>query len=275
MNRYGGNMAKASFKIPNGANVSIVGTPKEIQEFLALYTGTTEKSSPPTKEQHAKNEGREISTEKKVKPEKADVEKIIQLAKTCKEADSIGKYILDQTNEANRVLVPLYIVHEYLDNAFALSTSQISEVTIGLGAKVSRQNALRAVKFSAPGHVIKLSGKSPRYKIHRRGLAHVKSVIAGEEVSETITEKSPAKKASKSRKTSKGSKGSPRTYMLELKSNGFFEEKRTIADIQRKLEELGHIYAQTSLSTPLLRLTRSKKLSRVKENDSWYYTSKA
>ncbi|NOH02219.1 MAG: hypothetical protein HND47_09810 [Chloroflexi bacterium] len=268
-------MAKASFKIPNGANVSIVGTPKEIQEFLALYTGTTEKLSSPTEERHIKKEDREISTEKKVKPEKADVEKIIQLAKTCKEADSIGKYILDQTNEANRVLVPLYIVHEYLDNAFALSTSQISEVTIGLGAKVSRQNALRAVKFSAPGHVIKLSGKSPRYKIHRRGLAHLKSVIAGEEVSETIIEKSPAKKASKSRKSSKGSKGGPQTYMLELKNSGFFEEKRTIADIQRKLEELGHIYAQTSLSTPLLRLTRSKKLSRVKENDSWYYISKA
>lgn len=268
-------MAKASFKIPNGANVSIEGTPKEIQEFLALYTGTTSKTPPPIQERRKEKVEKTVSPEKKTKPDKTDIEKIIQLVKTCKEADSIGKYILDKTNEANRVLVPLYIVHEYLDNEFGLTTSEISEVTIGLGAKVSRQNALRAVKFSAPGHVIKFSGKSPRYKIHRRGLAHIKSIIAGEEVSETIIEKSPAKKVSKSRKSSKGSKGGPQTYMLELKNSGFFEEKRTIADIQRKLEELGHIYAQTSLSTPLLRLTRSKKLSRVKENDSWYYISKA
>jgi len=267
-------MAKASFKLPNGGNVTIEGTPKEIQEFLGLYSGATSNVSSFEKHQTLKRD-KTSPTEKKTKPDKSDIEHIIDIAKNCKEAGAIGEYILDQTNEANRVLVPLYIIHEYLDNVFGLTTNEISEVTIGLGAKVSRQNALRAVKHSAPGHVIKLVEKPPRYKIHRRGLAHLKSVIAGKKTTEIVNEEKSIKKGSKSRKLSKVSKGGPQTYILELKNSGFFEEKRTIADIQRKLEELGHIYAQTSLSTPLLRLVRSKKLSRVKENDSWYYISKA
>jgi hypothetical protein len=102
------------------------------------------------------------------------------LAKKCPEAEVIGRRILDTTNEANRVLVPLYIVHEYLDSAFGLTTSEISEVTIELGAKVSRQNSLRALKFTVPKLVIK-QGEPPRYKIHRRGLIHMKSVLQGEE----------------------------------------------------------------------------------------------
>jgi len=261
-------MAKASFKLPNGGNVLIEGTPQEIQEFLALYSGATGKAGFTQKRQVVKSTKSNL-IEKKTKPDKSDIEKIIEIAKTCKEADAIGEYILDQTNEANRVLVPLYIVHEYLDNAFGLSTNEISEVTIGLGAKVSRQNALRAVKYSAPSLVIKI-GKPPRYKIHRRGLAHIRSIIAGEKTTE-IKEKSPIKKVTKGKKSAKSGKG-PQTYMLELINSGFFSEKRTIADIQKKLEELGHIYAQTSLSAPLLRLVRSKKLSRTKENDSWYYT---
>ena len=54
---------------------------------------------------------------------------------------------------------------------------------------------------------------------------------------------------------------------------GYFKSKRTIGDIQKKLEEMGHIYALTSLSTPLIRLTRSKNsaLRRLKENKQWVY----
>lgn len=262
-------MAKATFTLPTGASVLIEGTPEEIKDLLDHYTNTQGKSSPPIQKHRVKTPEKATLQEKKTKPDKTDIENIIDLAQTCKEADLIGETILDKTNEANRVLVPLYIVHEYLDNAFGLSTSEISEVTIGLGAKVSRQNALRAVKFSAPGHVIKLPGKSPRYKIHRRGLAHIKSVISGASSPDT-TEKAITKKATKSRKSSKGGKG-PQTHILELRDTGFFTEKRSISDIQKKLEELGHIYAQSSLSSPLIRLVRAKKLNRVKENDSWSY----
>ena len=56
-------------------------------------------------------------------------------------------------------------------------------------------------------------------------------------------------------------------------SDNFFKAKRTIAEVQKKLEEKGHIYAVNSLSTPLLRLTRGKTLRRIKGKSGWVYVS--
>jgi hypothetical protein len=88
--------------------------------------------------------------------------------------------------------------------------------------------------------------------------------------------KGPAKRrtnASKKRSNSGKSlqpKG-PLAFIRELKEESFFKAKRTITEIQNKLEEKGHIYAQASLSTPLLRLTRSGELGRLKEGGIWRY----
>jgi hypothetical protein len=65
----------------------------------------------------------------------------------------------------------------------------------------------------------------------------------------------------------------PKGRIQELKEGGFFKEKRSIADIQEKLEENGHIYAQTSLSPTLVRLVREKVLRRVKEDSAWMYVN--
>jgi hypothetical protein len=78
------------------------------------------------------------------------------------------------------------------------------------------------------------------------------------------------KPKSTSRKSSQSAPG-PKYRIVELKSLGFFDEKRNIADIQKKLEEQGYIYAQTSLSPTLYRLVRSKDLRRLKENKAWVY----
>jgi hypothetical protein len=78
----------------------------------------------------------------------------------------------------------------------------------------------------------------------------------------------------KSQKTVKqdlpGRKG-PRYYILELKQEGFFKQKKTLPEVQKRLEANGHIYAQNSLSTPLLRLVRDRQLRRLKEGDVWVY----
>lgn len=63
----------------------------------------------------------------------------------------------------------------------------------------------------------------------------------------------------------------PIGHLRTLKEEGFFKTKRTIADVQKKLEEKGHIYAQTSLSAPLIRLTRSRIIGRMKEGGTWKY----
>jgi hypothetical protein len=74
-------------------------------------------------------------------------------------------------------------------------------------------------------------------------------------------------------KSARQNRAGPQTLLATLASEDYFKSKRTINDVQKKLEEAGHIYAQSSLSTPLLRLTRSRKLRRIKEKDGWVYVN--
>ena len=60
-------------------------------------------------------------------------------------------------------------------------------------------------------------------------------------------------------------------HIRSLNEEGFFHERQTIASVQKKLEEIGHIYPQTHLSTPLRRLVQSKELRRLKEGKNWVY----
>jgi hypothetical protein len=65
----------------------------------------------------------------------------------------------------------------------------------------------------------------------------------------------------------------PQELIAQLAEQDYFKSKRTLGEVQAKLEEGGHIYAMQSLSTPILRLTRKKILRRLKEKDGWAYVS--
>jgi hypothetical protein len=60
-----------------------------------------------------------------------------------------------------------------------------------------------------------------------------------------------------------------------LAEEGFFTEPKSLSDIQTKLAEHGWHYPQTSLSTPLIRLTRQRRLRRLQLSDGnkrvWKY----
>ncbi len=86
----------------------------------------------------------------------------------------------------------------------------------------------------------------------------------------TAAKKTTKPKGSKSKKPSMG----PTGLIRDLIDNGYFKERRSLGDIQLKLEEGGHIYAQTSLSPVLVRLVKNKELRRVKENKRWVYVNK-
>ncbi len=66
----------------------------------------------------------------------------------------------------------------------------------------------------------------------------------------------------------------PVGHIRDLKEEGFFKSKRAIGDIQKKLEEKGHIYALSSLSPALIRLVRSRVLGRLKESGVWKYVNR-
>jgi hypothetical protein len=66
----------------------------------------------------------------------------------------------------------------------------------------------------------------------------------------------------------------PVGHIAELVSENFFKTKRSLSEIQKKLEEKGHIYAMTSLSPAVLHHVRkTKMLRRIKEKDGWVYVS--
>lgn len=65
--------------------------------------------------------------------------------------------------------------------------------------------------------------------------------------------------------------GGPISLIRDLANEDFFKTKRTIGDVQTKLEERGHIYAVTSLSPALLRLTQNRTIRRIKEGKGWLY----
>lgn len=84
---------------------------------------------------------------------------------------------------------------------------------------------------------------------------------------------SAKKKGMKHLESSTAKKGA-RYFVAELLEQGFFAQKKSIVDLQRKLEEEGHIYAQTSLSGPLLHFVVAKRLRRFKEKDMWLYINR-
>ena len=91
-------------------------------------------------------------------------------------------------------------------------------------------------------------------------------------VAPSSRKKSRAKKrSSNTGKPPKSKKKGPTGLILELKDENFFKRRRNLADIQKKLEEKGHIYAQTSLSPTLLRLVKKRKLRRVPGKKGWDY----
>lgn len=63
-------------------------------------------------------------------------------------------------------------------------------------------------------------------------------------------------------------------YLLEIKGDGFFNTPKTLKQIVQELGRLGHYYKSTSLTNPLQRLIRQKKLGRIGKKGKWQYVSR-
>jgi hypothetical protein len=176
-------MAKATLSLPNGTSVQIEGTTDEVKKLLEFYGGepsrsTNRRASPraPLKKQHRTTEGEDASV---------DLANIVNLAKDCDEADKIESQILDRTSQVDRTLLPLYIVHEHLDNSVGLTTGEISKITKNLGIPIATANVSHTLSGAASRYVmgdkVKKKGQPVRYKLSRRGVKYVKAVLEGTE----------------------------------------------------------------------------------------------
>jgi hypothetical protein len=178
---------KVSLDLATGTVITFEGTPDEVQELLnkagipesKVITSKSDsngKSKSLTKQATSSNGSPQIT---------ADVLRIVNLARSCSEAEAIEKNILEnKPSETDRVLLPLYIVHEYMENAYGLTTVEISEIMteLGSGARITRQNALRAlVKKDAAKYVtadkLRKPGTGTRYTLNDRGVQYIRSIF--------------------------------------------------------------------------------------------------
>jgi hypothetical protein len=102
------------------------------------------------------------------------------------------------------------------------------------------------------------------------------SLISGSAEGSETTEREPASRSH----PSDGGRPRPPASLADrvraLADEGFFGEPRSLADIQGKLAEHGWHYAQTNLSTPLIRLVRQRQLRRLQQTEGnkrvWKYS---
>lgn len=183
-------MPKASLTLPNGTVVQIEGTTEEVRDLLQHYGASpgppAKRTGRPARPRARKAEGERASAggaADGAAESAPNLSQIVTLAKNCDEAEDIEHQILDRASQVDRTLLPLYLVHEHLENAFGLSSGEISRITTDLGVPISVPNASKTLSGTAAKYVIgdrvRRKGQLVRYKLSRRGLQYMQSVISG------------------------------------------------------------------------------------------------
>ena len=174
-------MARASITLPNGTVVTIEGTPEEVQQLLKHYGDTGGKQAPVKSARKAGSPRKPARAASVQEKSPVDLAAIVNLVKTCDEA--IESTILDRSSQVNRTLLPLYVVHEYMNAHVGLSSGDVSRVTRDLGVPITQPNASRTLSTTASKYVmgdgVRKKGSIVRYKLSRRGLQYLKAVIGG------------------------------------------------------------------------------------------------
>jgi len=181
-------MAKAHLTLPNGTQVTIEGTPEEVHRLLSMTGGAGAVVATPASgrtprrgKKSSKRPGGESVSDQAARD--VDLAGIVNLVKTCDEADKIEASILDRTSRVDRILLPLYILSKYGDDGKGLTSGEISKITKELGVPVSQPNTSTALSGAASKYVmgdrVRKRGEPVRYRISRRGLQYLHEVIHG------------------------------------------------------------------------------------------------
>jgi hypothetical protein len=178
-------MAKATLTLSTGAIVTLEGTPEEVHRLLELHSEGPDASGVARRDKRKSAKvAKETRRVEPVQPAHApDLNEIVNLVKNCDEAEAIEKNILDRASTVDRVLLPLYVVHEHQANELGLTSGEISKITTELGVRVTQPNASMALADSASRYVmgdkVRKKGQPVRYRLSRRGLQYLNSVIGG------------------------------------------------------------------------------------------------
>jgi hypothetical protein len=67
------------------------------------------------------------------------------------------------------------------------------------------------------------------------------------------------------------SKPTPVTLVAELMDGGFFKKPKELGAVKVALEEHGHYYPVTTLSSTMIRFVRKRQIRRIKDKKRWLY----
>jgi hypothetical protein len=178
--------------LPNGTKVDIEGTTEEVAHLLATVgqagsAGQTKSPHSPAVRKKARRVARDKGGAKgKSVTEQPVVEitAIVNAVKNCDEADAIEEKILDKTSQVDRTLLPLYVMHEYIEVKQGLTSGDINRVTTQLGIPISTANASSTLSGTASRYVmadsVRKKGVPVRYTLSRKGTQYMKGVLAGQ-----------------------------------------------------------------------------------------------
>lgn len=180
-------MPKATIELSNGTLVTIEGTTEEVSKLLQIYEnkksskGKETSKTPPERKRQSKPPSSGNSKSKDGSTDTPDLSAIVNSVKDSSEAEIIENQILDRTSQVDRILLPLYIIHEYHENEHGLTSGEISKILTELGIPISQPNTSTNLSKTASRYVIgdkvRVKGHPVRYKLSRRGLLYMKKVL--------------------------------------------------------------------------------------------------
>ena len=170
-------MAKATITLANGTIVSIEAEPEELEKIISLYSSSTEK----------KEEIKKIKTktEEPVVQENNEINLsiLVNTYKSSDEAELIDRNILDRSSVVDRILLPLYLIHNYIGGEVALTSGEISKFLGQININIFQPNVAKALSTTASKYVIgdktRKKGQAVKYRLSRRGVQYMNSVIKG------------------------------------------------------------------------------------------------
>src|SRR5260370_25725897 len=177
-------MLKAHLTLAGGDRATIEGTPESLEKLLGLLGARNVSVGGKSKRRRDRTESESVEDTESVEGKPGlDLHELVNLAKSCDEAEAIETQMLDMSSQVDRTLLPLYLVHEHRKNNFALSSGEIAKVTRDLGVPVSQPNASKVLSGVGSryvmGDTVRRKGRAVKYKLNRRGAAYLKSVIGG------------------------------------------------------------------------------------------------
>jgi hypothetical protein len=177
-------LPKTTVTLPSGTVITVDGTVEDIERIISAATASTVMGS-------GREQVSRMQTSSSVAPDKQTDEpveselnlvELVHLAKTCNEAESIAKHVLDKRSVVNKILLPLYLVHEHKSNSHGLTSGQISRVLKELGTPIDVRNVSTSLSGQARGFVtgdkVRVRGQAVSYKMIRRGVQYFKETLA-------------------------------------------------------------------------------------------------